>query len=81
MEERSGNGILRWILIIFAVVLVSLLCWKAGWILNGNKNEVSEQEKQEAIQEAVDEIRSECQEVQSDWQEMKDELKDELKAE
>ena len=54
MEERSGNGILRWILIILAVVLVLLICWKAGWILNGNKNEVSEQEKQEAIQEAVE---------------------------
>ena len=80
MEERNGKGILRWILIILAVVLVLLLCRKAGWILNGNKNEVSEQEKQEAIQEAVGEIRSECQEVQSDWQEMKDELKDELKA-
>ena len=81
MEERSGKGILRWILIVLAVVLVLFLCWKAGWILNGNKNEVSEQEKQEAIQDAVEEIRSEGQEVQSDWQEMKDELKEELKAE
>ena len=81
MENRNGKGILGWILIILAVVLVLFLCWKAGWILNGNKNEVSEQEKQEAIQEAVEEIRSECQEVQSDWQEMKDELKDALKAE
>ena len=86
MEERSGKGILRWILIILAVVLVLLICWKAGWILNGNKNEVSEQEKQEAIQEAVSEINSELQEAQSDlqeaqsdWQETKDELKDELK--
>ena len=78
MEERSEKGILRWILIILAVVLVLLLCWKAGWILNGNKNEVSEQEKQEAIQEAVEEIRSEGQEVQSDWQEMTDEFKDVL---
>ena len=56
MEERSGKGILRWILIILAVVLVLFLCWKAGWILTGNKNDVSEQEKQEAIQEAVEEI-------------------------
>ena len=86
MEERNGKGILRWILIILAVVLVLLICWKAGWILNGNKNQVSEQEKQEAIQEAVGEINSELQEAQSDlqeaqsdWQETKDELKDELK--
>ena len=86
MEERNGKGILRWILIILAVVLVLLICWKAGWILNGNKNQVSEQEKQEAIQEAVEEINSELQEAQSDlqeaqsdWQETKDELKDELK--
>ena len=86
MEERNGKGILRWILIILAVVLVLLICWKAGWILNGNKNQVSEQEKQEAIQEAVEEInselqeaQSELQEAQSDWQETKDELKDELK--
>lgn len=68
MEERNGKGILRWILIILAVVLVLLICWKAGWILNGNKNHVSEQEKQEAIQEAVEEINSELQEAQSDWQ-------------
>ena len=66
MEERNGKGILRWILIILAVVLVLLICWKAGWILNGNKNQVSEQEKQEAIQEAVEEINSELQEAQSD---------------
>ena len=81
MEERNGKGILRWILIILAVVLVLLICWKAGWILTGNKNEVSEQEKQEAIREAVEEVNSELQEAQSDWQEMEDELKDELKAE
>ena len=81
MEERNGKGILRWILIILAVVLGLLICWKAGWILNGNKNQVSELEKQEAIQEAVEEINSELQEAQSDWQEMKDELKDELKVE
>ena len=70
-------AIIRWILIILAVMLVLLLCWKAGWILNGNKNQVSEQEKQEAIQEALEEINSELQEAQSDWQEMKNELKEE----
>ena len=68
MEERSGKGILRWILIILAVVLVLLLCWKAGWILNGNKNEVSEQEKQEALQEVDEEL-----------QEMSNELRGTLK--
>ena len=78
MKEHNGKGILRWILIILAVMLVLLLCWKAGWILNGNKNEVSEQEKQEAIQEAVREIDSKLQEAQSDLQEMKNELKEEL---
>ena len=68
MEERNGKGILRWILIILAVVLVLLICWKAGWILNGNKNEVSEQEKQEAIQEVHEEL-----------QEASNELRDALK--
>ena len=65
MEERSGKGILRWILIILAVVLVLFLCWKAGWILTGNKNDVSEQEKQEAIQEAVEEIDATMEAEQS----------------
>ena len=75
MEERSGKGILRWILIILAVVLVLLLCWKAGWILNGNKNEVSEQEKQEAVQE----VNEELQEVHEELQEVSNELRDALK--
>ena len=74
MEER-GKGILRWILIILAVVLVLLLCWKAGWILNGNKNEVSEQEKQEAVQE----VNEELQEVHEELQEVSNELRDALK--
>ena len=68
MEERNGKGILRWILIILAVVLVLLICWKAGWILNANKNQVSEQEKQEAIQEVHEEL-----------QEASNELRDALK--
>ena len=79
MEERNGKGILRWILIILAVVLVLLICWKAGWILNGNKNEVSEQEKQEAIQEAVEEIDNELQEVHEELQEVSNELRDAFK--
>ena len=68
MKEHNGKGILRWILIILAVMLVLLLCWKAGWILNGNKNQVSEQEKQEAIQEVHEEL-----------QEVSNELRDALK--
>ena len=79
MEERNGKGILRWILIILAVVLVLFLCWKAGWILNGNKNEVSEQEKQEAIQEAVGEIDNDLQEMHEELQEVSNELRDALK--
>ena len=68
MKEHNGKGILRWILIILAVMLVLFLCWKAGWILNGNKNQVSEQEKQEAIQEVHEEL-----------QEVSNELRDALK--
>ena len=49
-------------------MLVLLICWKAGWILNGNKNQVSEQEKQEAIQEVHEEL-----------QEVSNELRDALK--
>ena len=93
MEERNGKGILRWMLIILAVVLVLLLCWKAGWILNGNKNEFSELEKQEAIQEAVEEIdatmeaehstvldaTNEMEELHNDLQEVSNELRDALK--
>ena len=80
METKNEKSrIVKAILIIVAFALVVFICWKAGWILKGNKNHVSEQEKQEAIQEAVEEIHSELQEAQSDWQEMKDELKDELK--
>ena len=52
-----------------------LLWWKAGWILNGNKNEVSEQEKQEAIQE----LHNDLQELHNDLQEVSNELRDALK--
>ena len=79
MVEYSGKGILRWILIILAVVLVLLICWKAGWILNGNKNDVSEQEKQEAIQEAVDEINSTIQDEQGTLQEVQSDKQEELR--
>ena len=61
--EKKNNEALKWLLIIAAVVLVVFICWKAGWILNGNKNQVSEQEKQEAIQEAVEEVNTELEEA------------------
>ena len=55
MERKNEtSGIIKTILIIVAVVLVVFICWKAGWILNGNKNEVSEQEKQEALGYSVE---------------------------
>lgn len=91
--EKKNNEALKWLLIIAAAVLVVFICWKAGWILNGNKNEVSEQEKQEAIQEAVEEVNatmeaerstvldaeSELQGLHDDLQEARDELRDALK--
>ncbi len=91
-KEKKGAAI-RVILIIVAVVLLVFICWKAGWILNGNKNEVSEQEKQEAIQEAVEDInatmeaehstvidaQSELKDLHEDLQEVRDELHDALK--
>jgi len=63
MATNEKNGALKWLLIIAAVVLLVFICWKAGWILNGNKNEVSEQEKQEAIQEATEELNEGLQEL------------------
>ena len=94
METKNAkSGIIKAILIIVAIGLVVFVCWKAGWILNGNNREVSEQEKQEAIQEAVEEINatmdaerstvidaeSELQEVHEDLQEVNNELRDALK--
>ena len=90
-NEKSGA--IKWLLIIVAAALLVFICWKAGWILNGNKNEVSEQEKQEAIQEAVEEINAtmeaerstavdaeaEIQEVQEELQEVGEELRDAFK--
>lgn len=62
-QKEKKAGIIRVILLIVAFVLLVFICWKAGWILNGNKNQVSEQEKQEAIQEANDELNEELHEA------------------
>ena len=78
-QNERKNEAIKWLLIIAAVVLLVFICWKAGWILNGNKNNVSEQEKQEAIQEAVEEINHELQEAQDELQEAADELRDAFK--
>jgi len=62
-QNEKKSGAIKWLLIIVAAALLVFICWKAGWVLNGNKSNVSEQEKQEAIQEAVDEINDEFQEA------------------
>ena len=62
MAEKK-NEVIKWLFIIVAVVLLVFICWKAGWILNGNKNEVSEQEKQETIQKSVEEVNAELEEA------------------
>jgi len=72
-QNEKKSGAIKWLLIIVAAALLVFICWKAGWILNGNKSNVSEQEKQEAIQEAVDEINDEFQEAAD---EISDALKD-----
>ena len=79
METKNEkSGIIKAVLIIVALVLVVFICWKAGWILNGNKNEVSGQEKQEAIREAVqetqNELDSERRNMSHEIREMKDEI-------
>ena len=93
MAQNEKSGAIKWLLIIVAAGLLVFICWKAGWILNGNKNEVSEQEKQEAIQEAVQEVNAtmeaerstavdaeaEIQEVQEELQEVGEERRDALK--
>lgn len=94
MEKNDKKSkALNWLLVIAAVVLLVFICWKAGWILNGNKNEVSEQEKQEAIQEAAEDIdatmeaerstvldaNNELQDLHDELQEMHEELRDALK--
>jgi len=91
--NNAKSGIIHWILIIVAAGLLVFICWKAGWILTGNRNDVSQQEKQEAIQEATDELNatireeqptineaeSDLQEAQEDLQEAASELRDALK--
>lgn len=67
-NEKKG-GVIKVLLIIAAIVLLGFICWKAGWILNGNKHEASEQEKQEAIQEAVEEINNAFEELGAELQE------------
>ena len=66
IQKEKKAGVIRVILLIVALVLLVFICWKAGWILNGNKNNVSEQEKQEAIQEATQEVNDGLQEVQDE---------------
>ena len=92
-QNEKKNGVIKWLLIILATALLVFICWKAGWILTGEKNAVSEQEKQEAIQEAVQEVNAtmeaerstavdaeaEIQEVQEELQEVGEELRDALK--
>ena len=78
-QNEKKSGAVKWLLIIAAAALLVFICWKAGWILNGNKNHVSEQEKQEAIQEAVQEVNNELQEAQGELQEAADEIRDALK--
>ena len=82
-KNKKKSEVIKWLLVIVAVVLVVFVCWKAGWILNGNKNEVSEQEKQEAIQEAVDDVnatmdaeRSTVIDANSELQDLQEELKE-----
>lgn len=82
-KNEKKSEVIKWLLVIVAVVLVVFVCWKAGWILNGNKNEVSEQEKQEAIQEAVDDVnatmdaeRSTVIDANSELQDLQEELKE-----
>ena len=76
---KNENAAIKWLLIIAAVVLLVFICWKAGWILTGNKNQVSEQEKQEAIQETKEELQEGLQELNEELQEVQDELRDAFK--
>ena len=78
MAQNEKNGAVKWLLIILAAALMVFICWKAGWILTGEKNAVSEQEKQEAIQEVVQEVNEELQEAQGELQEAADEIRDAL---
>ena len=66
MELETKNKIIKVVAIIIAVVLVLFVCWQAGWILNGDTNAVSDQEKQEAIQQSTDELNSASQEFKDE---------------
>ena len=93
LANEKKSGAVKWLLIIVAAALLVFICRKAGWILTGEKNHVSEQEKQEAIQDAVQEVNAtmeaerstvldaenELQDLQEDLQEVGDELRDALK--
>lgn len=68
IQKEKKAGVIRVILLIAAFVLLVFICWKAGWILNGNKNQVSEQEKQEAIQEANEELNEALEEINEEFQ-------------
>ena len=76
-KNENKSGVIKWLLIIVAAALLVFICWKAGWILNGNKNHVSEQEKQKAIQEANNKV-SNLKEAQSLIQELIDDLNAEI---
>ena len=78
-QNNKKNGAIKWLLIIVAIVLLVFICWKAGWILNGNKNHVSEQEKQEAIHEAIEEVNTTLQDEFKEAQENLQEISDALK--
>ena len=79
MAKNDKSGAIKWLLIIAAIVLLVFICWKAGWILNGNKNQLSEKEKQEAIHEATQEIKSELKDLNEELQDVTDEIRDALK--
>lgn len=78
MELETKNKIIKVVAIIIAVVLVLFVCWQAGWILNGDTNAVSDQEKQEAIQQSTDELNSASQEFNNELNSASQEFKDEI---
>ena len=73
-QNKSKSTAAKWLLIVAAVVLLLFICYKAGWILTGDKNQVSEQEQREAIQQATEELNAEIQGEQPTLQEATEEL-------